>query len=103
MGAAKPHQIEEWARRESNREVAEEVLVRAGILQRCDCCGDAFDRFGTVSASSDLQDAYRIASAMFRDGDPLVEGYDRRGVLDTIKDIEADCAMDCQCARHRDD
>lgn len=103
MGLAKQKYIEDMDRIEANREVAEEVLVRAGLLQRCTSCGEAFDELGIVHAESHLTQAYRIASAMFRDGDALVEDYDRRAVLDTIKAIAADCAGDCRCMRRGDD
>lgn len=99
MGAAKQRYFEELDRIGGNRHVAEEILVRAGILQRCNSCLEAFDKYGIVYSGTDLEPAYRIASAMFRDGDQLVSGYDRRSVLDTIKAIAADCAMDCRCMR----
>jgi hypothetical protein len=103
MGAAKDRWLEDMERIEGNREVAEEIMVRAEILQRCRSCGEAFDRYGIVCANTDLEPAYRIASAMFRDGDDLVNGYDRRDVLDTIRAIAADCGEECQCLRRHDD
>ena len=103
MGSAEQQHQEELDRIEANREVAEEIMVRAGILHRCESCREVVDKLNIVHAGSDLDSAYRIASAMFRDGDKLVEGYARRAVLDTIKTIAADCAVDCQCMRRRDD
>jgi hypothetical protein len=103
MGSAKQKYIEDMDRIEANRGVAEEIMVRAGILQRCASCREVVDKAGIVHAESDLEPAFRIASAMFRDGDELVEGYDRRAVLDTINAIAADCAEDCQCTRRGDD
>jgi hypothetical protein len=32
-----------------------------------------------------------------------VEGYDRQGVLDTIKALCQDCPSECQCMRRKDD
>ena len=103
MGSAEHKHLEDLDRIEANRGVAEEIMVRAGILHRCESCGEVVDKLGIVHAGSDLESAYRIASAMFRDGDELVEHCDRRAVLDTIKAIAADCAVDCQCTRRRED
>ena len=99
MGLAEQKHNEDLERIEANREVAEEIMVRAGILQRCPACGEVVDKRGIVHSGSDLEAAYRIASAMFRDGDELIEGSDRRPVLDTIKAIAADCATECRCMR----
>jgi hypothetical protein len=95
--------MEDMGRIEENRAVAEEIMVRAGVLQRCDSCGEVVDKLGIVHPGSDLAPAYQIASAMFRDGDELVNGYDRRAVLDTIKAISADCVVDCRCMRRGND
>ena len=103
MGFWKQAQIERWDRIEANRDPAEEILVRAGLLQRCGFCQQAFDCEMVVHAKSDLTSAYMIASAMFRDGDPLIEGHERQEVLDTIKDIASDCQCECACIRRRDD
>jgi hypothetical protein len=102
MGFVMQKYIEDLERIEANRDVAEEILVRARLLERCASCREVFDKLGIIHAESDLEPAYRIASAMFRDGDKLVENYDRRAVLDTIKAIAADCAVDCQCMRRGD-
>ncbi|MGA7701484.1 MAG: hypothetical protein WCB27_17905 [Thermoguttaceae bacterium] len=101
MGLTKQKYIEDMERVEENRDVAEEIMVRAGLLARCASCGEAVSEI--LHAQSDLKPAYRIASAMFSDGDQLVEGHDRRAVLDTIKAIAADCASDCQCMRRGKD
>ncbi len=101
MGLVKQKNIEDAERIEANRDVAEEIMVRAGLLVRCASCGEAVSE--TLHAGSDLEVAYRIASAMFRDRDELIEDHDRRSVLDTIKAIAADGASDCQCMRRGDD
>ena len=98
---AKQAQLERWDRFNANCDVADEILVRAGILQRCSACQAAYDHFYVVHPETDLTEAYKIASAMFRDDDELVREYDRRAVLDTIKDRCHDAPCNCECPSSR--
>jgi hypothetical protein len=98
MGLTWKHYIDECERFAQYKHVAGEIMVRAGILQRCPHCHAIYDRFFIVSAATDLTEAYRIASAMIRDDDPLLGSCcDRQAMLDTIKELAVECAAECSC------
>lgn len=87
-------------------DIAEEIAVRAGVLLRCPLCEEVFDPLAQKKLAAPIEAAYRLASAMIRDGHPLVRwDCDRRSLLDEIKAVCEDCHWDCQCMRrsYRDD
>jgi hypothetical protein len=59
--------------------VGKAILLRAGVLTEC-LAGHMVYR-----ADEDPTPAYKLASALVRDGDPLVKGMTRERVLDGVK------------------
>jgi hypothetical protein len=104
MASLKHRHIEEQERIAAYRAVAEEIAVRADILQRCEDCREVFDKLAIVHPGADLTPAYEIASAMIRDGDSLVEDvWDRKSLLAAIKAVCEDSPSECECMRRGDD
>lgn len=94
MGSAK----REMERQHSATMVGIEIGIRAGVLERCEIHEETYWTTG-----DDEREAYRIASAMVRDGDPLVANMDRQEVLDGVKAAIDDAGDECgSCAKNRD-
>ncbi len=85
MGFAKQQMI----RHHEAQQVGIEIGVRAGVLDRCqgheECYWITFE---------DEREAYKLASALIRDHDPLVAGFGRDDILDGVKAAIADAGID---------
>ncbi|MCK6507087.1 hypothetical protein L6R53_27565 [Myxococcota bacterium] len=94
MGSAKEQMLHE----EAATAVGEEICVRAGVLSPCPQHNEML-----LSTGSDLVSAYKLASALVRDRDPLVRGFSHREVTDGVKAaIEGNPAEECTHPSHYD-
>lgn len=77
-----------------------QIGIRAGVLERCDGHEHCWWTTG-----EDEREAYKVASAMVRDGDGLVAGFDRDEIMDGLKAAIQDAGMDgcSHCASIMDD
>lgn len=87
------------AQQEDKREIALTIALRAKALRKCDAHEHVLESGG------DPTGAYRLASALIRQKDPLVAPFhgDRRALTDLI--IQAICehgpdCPDCEAAQH---
>jgi hypothetical protein len=68
------------------------IAHRSGVLSQCETCGDY------TYKGADLEDAYKLANALFSKKDPLVKDFATRGELtDAIKDGIPDFDEYCSC------
>lgn len=85
---------------EQKREAARELLIKVGVLTRCDIHEDII----FTAHAGDVTDAYKLGNANWNDLSDLFK--DRREMTDTIKAVseDGDYANDrCeQCASVRD-
>jgi hypothetical protein len=80
-------------------DIATEIALRAGILQRCDAHTDTI--LGTDE--TDFTIAYRLGNALMTQGDPLVAIFrgDRREMTDNIKAAIESSGEGCpSCAKY---
>lgn len=91
MGGAKQAQLEA----SEAEDIGIEIGLRAGVLDRCEAHGCWW------STGGDDDDAYKLASALIRDGDPLVAGHDRTVILDGVKSAISNAGIDgCAHCEH---
>lgn len=76
------------------------IGVRAGVLKRCGGHEECYWVTG-----EDEREAYKLASAMIRDRDPMVDGYGRETILDGVKDAIQEAGLDgcAHCAKNMED
>ena len=65
-----------------------EIGVRAGVLERCEAHGCYWVTGG------DKEEAYQLATSLFRYGDALVAGLDMQDIVDGINDAVAEAGID---------
>ena len=96
MGGAK-RALEEADQR---LQIGIEIGICAGVLERCPLHEECY-----WETREDKTEAYKVASAMMRDGDPIVDGADRQDVLDGVKAAIAEAGIDgcAHCGSHMDD
>jgi len=95
MGSAK----EQMMHRQAATDIGEEICVRSRVLKRC-----PEHDFMLLTANDDPRPAYKIASALVRDRDPLVDGFTLREVTDGVKAaFEGNPADECTHPSHHDD
>lgn len=84
------------------REVAYEIAVRVGLLEKCPDHGNYIDPLNDGA----LEDAYKLANSLISSDDPLVAGFhgNRRKLTDILKNIRSSAGFSCSgCdARERD-
>ncbi len=85
MGGAKEQQIHQ----DDQREVAEEIALKAGVLKRCDA-----HPFILYGGSLDDKRAYQLGNMMFTNGDLKDEFEDRKELTDMIKAVILDNSSD---------
>ena len=69
--------------------VGQAIAEHAKVLVPCPMHGDL------IYHGAEKESAYKLASAMFRDKDPLVEGMERQAILDGVKDAIEDAGLQC--------
>jgi hypothetical protein len=91
MGGAKQAQLEA----SEAEDIGIEIGLRAGVLDRCEAHGCWW------STGDGDEAAYRLASALIRDGDPLVVGRDRTLILDGVRSAISNAGIDgCAHCEH---
>ena len=96
MGTAKDKMMED----DDKRQVAYEIAVRVGLLERCEDHGYYTDPLNDEA----LEDAYRLANSLISSEDPLVVIFhgNRRELTDFIKDIRSNVGESCPGCDARD-
>lgn len=92
------HFDEVQAHEDALREIAIEVAVRTGLLQRCPLHEDCFDPL-----QHDYEAAYKLANFLITKGDPLAAAFEgnRKHLTDLIQDICTDFGDCCySCAKN---
>jgi len=71
---------------EGKRSIAEEILIKASVLERCPIHEDII-----LAGGADIEDAYKLANYLFTNGKDeweLQHAFrDRREMTDTIKEM----------------
>lgn len=87
---------------ENKKQVAVEIAVRVGLLERCEFHTDeVFDPL-----ENNNEDAYKLANSLITDKHPLVAIFDgdRRELTDLLNEIQNDFADECTlCAKWKED
>jgi hypothetical protein len=98
MSRTKDHSID----MQNRPVVAEQILVEAGCLERCEFCEGVKDPH---LIGCDLQRAYKLANKKITEDDPFVECFhgDRQALTDLIKERYESCPKECECKRRRND
>jgi len=76
------------------KEIAQEVAIKAGYLARCGDCSDVYD-----PGNGDPEPAYKLANSLITKKDPLVEIFwdDRTRLTDLLKDLHHEYPGQCHC------
>lgn len=88
------------AKDENRLRAAVEIARRAGVLNRCEVCGEL-----TEDHSEELlKEAYAIGNSLISKNDLLVRGFknnsrDRRELTDILKNLWTDFGDECKCKR----
>lgn len=100
MGMAKRHMEEE----ESKLNVATDIAIQAGVLQRCEYCEST-----VFQGNEDIEDAYKLGNTLFTSGEVNGQFESRREMTDFIQgavqsgDHAADCCYHCHEKMYGDD
>ncbi len=76
-------------------QVAEDILVQAGLARRCDSCGLAID----IDIVGDLTPAYKLANWMVTNADDSVSIFEsnRKALTDAIQSTYKQIGEICAC------
>lgn len=85
---------------EGKREVAVEIAIRVGLLERCDDHGYVIDPL-----ANNHEEAYMYANSLITKSDPMVDIFNgnRRELTDLLKDICSDFGDECPGCQARND
>lgn len=85
---------------EHKRNIAIEIAVEAGVLERCEYHNDAVFR-----GTEEITEAYKLGNIRFTEGEVSNKFNGRREMTDIIKEVvEEDPADECPfCAKIRDE
>jgi len=67
---------------EEQRDIAVEILIKAGVLKRCPIHEDII-----LAGSADIENAYRLANSLYTKGELAHVFHDRSEMTDIIKDM----------------
>lgn len=89
MGQAKRQMEKE----EGMADVAIEIAIRGGALERCEFHDDEI-----IATGEEFEQSYKIAAAMIRDKDELVQDFENlRELTDLIKSVVEQAPDSCYC------
>lgn len=85
---------------ESKRDVAIEIGLKVGLLERCEDHGYVLD-----AMSGNFEDAYKLANSLISSNDPLVQIFNgnRRELTDLIKNIPDEFGDSCPGCEKREE
>jgi hypothetical protein len=85
---------------ERKRQAAVQIYIRAGVLKRCDVCGEL-----TEAHSEELiEKSYMIGNSLISKNDPLTKDFknnanDRLELAAILKNLWTDFSQHCKCKR----
>lgn len=78
---------------EQKWQAAIQIGLKSGVLERCDTCEKV-----TIDESQDMEQAYRLANALFTRKDPLTRKFkSRRELTDMLQNIPFEFEAECLC------